>query len=462
MSSVQPPSPRVTDSQPSTLEGWLERLEQQHPVSIDLGLERVARVASRLGLGPGGEEGQLAGRVITVAGTNGKGSTVAMLEALALAHGLKTATYTSPHLLRYNERLRFDGEESSDATLIEGFARVEAARLEGEPVSLTYFEAGTLAGLWAIARHRPDIAILEVGLGGRLDAVNVIDADVGVVTTVAQDHAAFLGTDLEGIGREKAGILRAGRPAVLGSAALPASVHEVATSLGAQVHCLTSEFSRRADAEGWTWQGHDAQGGRLTLAALPDPDLPLDNAATALQALALAGVSLDAVACRRALAEVVLAGRMQWRGNWCLDVGHNPHAAAYLAERLSRRYCTGRRIALLGMLGDKDADGVVSALADVIDAWVPATLGGERARPAAALAELIRDRDGEVLTLAESPAAGAAWLEAYLNDDDQVLVCGSFFTVAEVLARWETAEPASSTLSRQPRGRQGGEPGRDE
>ncbi|RAR64350.1 dihydrofolate synthase/folylpolyglutamate synthase [Onishia taeanensis] len=447
MSAVQPPSSRVSDRQPSSLEGWLERLEQQHPVSIDLGLERVAKVAARLGLSQTGAaervdarvEARVADKIITVAGTNGKGSTVAMLDALARAHGLTTATYTSPHLLRYNERLRLDGEEASDATLVGGFARVEAARLEDEPVSLTYFEAGTLAGLWAIGQRHPDLAILEVGLGGRLDAVNVIDADVGVVTTVAQDHAAFLGTDLEGIGREKAGILRAGRPAVLGSASLPASVHDTAARLGSQVHCLAREFTQSAAAEGWCWQGHDAQGEGLALTALPDPGLPLDNAASALQALALAGVTLEAEACRRAFREVVLAGRMQWRGNWCLDVGHNPHAAAYLADRLSQRPCAGRRVALLGMLADKDADGVVTALAEVVDAWVPASLGGDRARSAGDLADLIRSRGGKVMSLADSPAAGAAWLEAHLEAEDEVLVCGSFFTVAEVLARWESS-----------------------
>ncbi|GKW49533.1 bifunctional tetrahydrofolate synthase/dihydrofolate synthase [Halomonas sp. NCCP-2165] len=421
---------------PSTLDAWLERLERQHPVSIDLGLERVARVARRLGL----DAGPIAERVITVAGTNGKGSTVAMLEALGRAHGLSTASYTSPHLLRYNERLRFDGEEADDATLIAGFAAVEAARLEGEAVSLTYFEAGTLAALWAIARHRPALAILEVGLGGRLDAVNVIDPDVAVVTTVAQDHAAFLGDDLEGIGREKAGILRAGRPAVLGSTDLPASVAEVADTLGAVRHTLGEDYRREAAAEGWAWQGLNAEGDALHLAALPDPGLPLDNAATALQALALAGVTLDAAACRRALAGVTLAGRMQWRGQWCLDVGHNPHAAAYLAARLAERTLApgARRYALLGMLGDKDAEGVVTALAPVIDGWVCATLDGERARRAAALAEVVRGAGGEVVAELDSPRVAADWLAARLDEADEVLVCGSFFTVADVLAGWQS------------------------
>lgn len=429
MSSPESPSP----DQPATLAGWLERLERQHPVTIELGLERVAEVGRRLGL----TSRPIAERLVTVAGTNGKGSTVAMLEALARAHGLSTAAYTSPHLLRYNERLRLDGVEADDATLIEGFEAVEAARLSFDPISLSYFEAGTLAALWSIARRRPALAILEVGLGGRLDAVNILDADVAVVTTVAQDHADYLGTDLEGIGREKAGILRAGRPAVLGSRELPASVQRVAADLGARVHALDEQFSRAGEANAWAWRGRGRDAEALAIDGLPDPGLPLDNAATALQALALAGLDLDDGACRRALGEVQLAGRMQWRGNWCLDVGHNPHAARYLAARLAARPCPGRRIGLLGMLADKDAEGVVEALEGVIDAWVTASLEGPRGRTAEALAGLLEARGLRVLERAVSPGAGAAWLEARLGEADEALVCGSFFTVAEVLARWQ-------------------------
>ncbi|MDI5985827.1 bifunctional tetrahydrofolate synthase/dihydrofolate synthase [Halomonas sp. M4R5S39] len=420
---------------PISLDAWLARLEAAHPVGIDLGLERVAEVARRMGL----LEAPLAGRVITVAGTNGKGSTVAMLEALARAHGLSTVAYTSPHLLRYNERLRLAGMEADDATLIDGFAAVEKARLDGEPVSLTYFEVGTLGALHAIARRPPDLAILEVGLGGRLDAVNVIDPDVAVVTTVARDHAAFLGDDLEGIGREKAGILRAGRPAVLGSMTLPASVRAVASELGAAVYVLGEAFRRQGDADGWTWAGQGGAGESLTLAGLPDPGLPLDNAATALQALALTGLPLDPDTCHRALARVELPGRMQWLGRWCLDVGHNPHAATYLAERLQARPCAGRTIALLGMLGDKDADGVMTALAPAVDAWVAVGLAGERARTADDLAERLVARGEDVWHRAASPAEGASWLAARLAPEDRVLVCGSFFTVGEVLAWWQSS-----------------------
>ena len=428
---------------PITLDAWLARLEAAHPVGIDLGLERVAEVARRMGL----RDGPIAGRVITVAGTNGKGSTVAMLEALARAHGFTTATYTSPHLIRYNERLRLNGEEADDATLMAGFVAVERARQDGEPVSLTYFEVGTLGALWAMARQPADIAILEVGLGGRLDAVNVIDPDVAVVTTVAQDHAAFLGTDLEQIGREKAGILRAGRPAVLGSTSLPASVREVAAALGAEVHALGEGFWREGEGEVWRWTGQGPTGpgdgeSPITLSELPDPGLPLDNAATALQALALAGVSLETPACRRALSSVQLPGRMQWLGQWCLDVGHNPHAAAYLSGRLASRPCAGRTFALLAMLGDKDAEGVIAALTPVVDGWVTASLAGARARSADDLAARLAEQGADVLHRAASPSAGAAWLVERLALEDRVLVCGSFFTVGEVL-EWLAQDPAT-------------------
>ncbi|MCI0510648.1 dihydrofolate synthase/folylpolyglutamate synthase [Chromohalobacter marismortui] len=409
------------------LEDWLVRLERQHPVAIDLGLERVTAVAVRLGL----NAKSLAGRVITVAGTNGKGSTVAMLDALVREHGWHSAAYTSPHLQRYNERLCFDGQEVDDAALVEAFEAVEAARLADEEISLTYFEVGTLAALWLIKRQQPDIALLEVGLGGRLDAVNVVDPDVAVVTTVAQDHAAFLGTHLDTIGQEKAGIMRSKRPAVLGSAVLPASVRQHADSLEAPVFALGERFGWQDAADGWQWQGETATGEPLYLHALPDPHLPLDNAATALQALTLVGVALEETACRRAFERAILAGRLQWQGAWCLDVGHNPHAAAYMATYLSRRPLRGRRFCLLGMLADKDAKGVIEALASQIDAWVPVSLSGDRARDAEQLAALLSARDAQVMQCAASPDVGVRWLHANMDSGDEVLVCGSFWTVAE-------------------------------
>ncbi|MEE3215503.1 MAG: folylpolyglutamate synthase/dihydrofolate synthase family protein [Pseudomonadota bacterium] len=441
---------------PTTLDAWLARLEAAHPVGIDLGLERVAAVAGRLGL----TAEPIAEAVITVAGTNGKGSTVAMLEALGRAHGMTTAAYTSPHLVRYNERLRLDGREASDAVLMEGFARVEQARLSPTPVSLTYFEVGTLAALWTIAQAKPQLAVLEVGLGGRLDAVNVVDPDVAVVTTVAQDHAAFLGNDITVIGREKAGIMRSGKPAVLGSTALPDSVPGHAARIGATVFALGQAFqhasylsapqspsgsvTQQDSGASWSWQGTALDGATVRVGNLPDPGLPRDNAASALQALWLARGSLEASACQAAFAQVSLPGRMQWQGRWCLDVGHNPHAAAYLATRLhSRRHAlggdepSGRLWCLIGMLEDKDADGVLAELAPVVDGWVPVTLEGARGRPSQDLAARIEQLGGVVMHQADTPDAGADWLESRFGDADDILVTGSFFTVAAILARWE-------------------------
>ncbi|WP_422102182.1 bifunctional tetrahydrofolate synthase/dihydrofolate synthase [Vreelandella sp.] len=418
---------------PNTLAAWLHYLETLHPVGIDMGLERVSLVAKRMGL----LERPIANKVITVAGTNGKGSTLAMMDAIARAHGWRAGTYTSPHLLRYNERVTIDGREASDQRLVEGFQQVEDARLQEPMVSLTYFEAGTLCALWCLANASLDVAILEVGLGGRLDAVNIIDADVAIVTTIALDHANFLGTDLEQIGREKAGIFRPLKPAVLGSQSLPASVLDSAIEIAARSYALGSAFSHSAgDQVGapWCWHGLTAEGDTLSLDGLPDPGLPIDNAATALQSLALAGLSLQLNIVCKALRTVTLSGRMQWVGQWCLDVGHNPHAAQYVARRLPAPPKGGRQWALIGMLNDKDADGVIQALMPSITDWVCVTLDGERGRSAVELAERITSQGGHVYYCADSPAAGAAKLAKQLAPEDRVLATGSFFTVAELLA----------------------------
>ncbi|MCM2971433.1 bifunctional tetrahydrofolate synthase/dihydrofolate synthase [Larsenimonas suaedae] len=422
-------------SQTKTLDQWLVELERNHPVAIDLGLERIEPVARRMGL----FDGKIASKVITVAGTNGKGSTVAMIEALALSHGLGCASYTSPHLFKYNERVRLDGAPVDDATLVMAFECVDAAR---DGISLTYFEAGTLAALHVFKTRAPDIAVLEVGLGGRLDAVNIIDPDVAVVTTVDRDHAAFLGTDLEQIGLEKAGILRKGAPAVLGSKTLPASVARYAQTLGAApVYQLESQFRRTdADERGrWHWQGLDRHGERLGLSELIDPGLPLDNAATALQAFSLAHEPLSADAIAQALGRITLPGRMQWleRGGrrWCLDVAHNPHAARYVAGQLVRQ--PGPRLGVLAMLSDKDAAAVVAELEGVIDGWILAGLDGDRARTGDELAEVVRASGARVIGTHDDVSSAIASLSVSKGADEfeaaSVLVCGSFFTVAEAL-----------------------------
>ncbi|MGP9675081.1 MULTISPECIES: bifunctional tetrahydrofolate synthase/dihydrofolate synthase [unclassified Halomonas] len=419
---------------PKSLAEWLQHLETLHPVGIDLGLERVSRVAERMGL----FKRPIANRVVIVAGTNGKGSTVAMVDAVARAHGWHVGTYSSPHLLRYNERVRINGQEAGDACLVEGFERVEQARLEAPEISLTYFEAGTLCALWCLAQAELDLAVLEVGLGGRLDAVNIINADVAVVTTIAQDHASFLGTDISQIGLEKAGIFRPLRPAVLGSESLPGSVADAAIALAAPVYRLGLAFNHSAEENShlpWCWSGLTATGETLSLDALPDPGLPVDNAATALQALALTGLTLTLKATQNALASVNLLGRMQWIGQWCLDVGHNPHAATYVARHLPVPPDTGRQWAVIGMLNDKDVDGVIAALAPRITDWVCVTLDGERGHTANELAERIKAHGGCVRLCADSPEAGVDAMAEMLTDKDRILVTGSFFTVAALLAR---------------------------
>lgn len=423
----------------STLTEWLEHWERLHPVGIDMGLSRVREVARRMRL----LASPLAPKVVTVAGTNGKGSTLALMAAVAGAHGLRVGTYTSPHLVRYNERVTLNGEPVSDEQLVAGFQAIEQARLKAPEVSLTYFEAGTLCALWCFANAELDLVLLEVGLGGRLDAVNIIDADIGIVTTIALDHANFLGTDLAQIGREKAGILRAHCPAVLGSEQLPASVAETANRLEAPLFTLGEAFRAvRHDNGQWTWHGQAADRQDMTLSPLPHPSLPMDNAATALQVLTLTGLSLDAEATQAALARVQLPGRMQWIGQWCLDVGHNPHAAAYVASRLQntplQEAPKGRLWCLIGMLDDKDAEAVIVKLLPVVTDWVCVSLAGPRGRSAETLATAIEHQGGRVHHCAATPEKGAEWLGHCLSSGDIVLATGSFFTVGALL---ETSLP---------------------
>lgn len=421
---------------PNSLADWLAHLETLHPVGIDMGLDRVTEVANRMGL----LERPVAKHVIMVAGTNGKGSTLAMMDAVARAHGWRAGTYTSPHLVRYNERVTINGRHASDAQLIDGFEQVEKARTRAPEVSLTYFEAGTLCALWCLSQEELDLALLEVGLGGRLDAVNIIEPDVSIVTTVALDHADYLGTDLEQIGREKSGIFRPLKPAVLGSTSLPVSVPDTAIAMASTIYAQGVGFKHSAGVKApgdlttpWCWHGLTPEGDTVSLDALPDPGLPIDNAATALQALALVGLDFDTALTTQAFRGLIVAGRMQWIGQWCLDVGHNPHAARYVANRLPAPLEGGRQWALIGMLEDKDADGVIDALLDRVTDWVCVSLDGERGRSAADLGQRIEAKGGTVRALADSPEAGVHAIEAELGEHDRVLAMGSFKTVAALL-----------------------------
>ncbi|MFO7541271.1 MAG: bifunctional tetrahydrofolate synthase/dihydrofolate synthase [Thiobacillus sp.] len=411
-----------------SLADWLARLERLHPSAIELGLDRVRRVKDAMGLAPDFP-------LIIVGGTNGKGSTCAYLEAILGAAGYRTGLYTSPHLLHYNERVRIAGRSASDAELVHAFERVDAARGD---TSLTYFEFGTLGAMAQFIEAAVDVAILEVGLGGRLDAVNVFDADAAIVTSVDLDHMDYLGDTREKIGFEKAGIYRAGRPAICSDPVPPVSLVEHARKIGARLHCIDREFSILREGDVWTFRGQDT-----FLPALPLPTMAgscqLRNAAGALAALATLTERLPAneKAVRQGLVAAQVPGRFQRVSrspDIILDVAHNPEAARALAATLREQPVAGRTLAVVGMLADKDASAVFAALSDEIDAWWTCTPVSPRARAASALADILRSSLGSVAVTVQ-PDVNAALAEARstARDGDRILVFGSFLTVAAVL-----------------------------
>jgi len=416
-----------------TLEDWLAHISAQHPAAIALGLDRVREVWQRVIPAEAGIQPKLAPAVVTVGGTNGKGSTCAILERILLESGYRVGLYTSPHIERYNERVRIQGEEASDELLAEAFERVEKARGD---VALTYFEYGTLAAFAAFAGAKLDAVILEVGLGGRLDAVNVIDADVSCVVTVDMDHMAFLGNDRDSIGFEKAGIYREGRPAIYGDTNPPKRLVQHAETIGAKLLLLGRDFGFETHERQWDFFG--PFGARR---ALPMPALrwrwQLKNAAVALTALDMLAerlpVSLGEV--KKGLALVSLPGRLQvvpGRPSIVLDVAHNPQAARSLASGLGDMPYAPRSLGVFAILADKDADGVIAAMRDRIDAWYVSAAQAERAASAAQVADALRKQGlgDRVRTFA---TVGAA-LEAARRDagpDDRIVVFGSFYTVAE-------------------------------
>lgn len=414
-----------------TLQDWLTYLEQLHPVAIDMGLERSREVATRLGLK------RLAPRVITVTGTNGKGSTCAFIARMLMGHGCRVGVYSSPHLLRYNERVRIDDCEVSDEALCEAFAAVEAARGD---VSLTYFEMGTLAAFWLFERAALDAVVLEVGLGGRLDAVNLIDADVAVVTNIALDHADWLGDSRESVGFEKAGIFRAGTPAVCGDVDPPSALLDTASALGSPLFLRGRDFDLTISQDSWQFHGRDHAGHSLQLSDLPRLALPLENAALALQVFALLGMPWQPGVLQQALLDTRVTGRLDrreiiWRGrrvNILLDVGHNPHAAGYLAQYLQLHPVAGRRLAVFGLLADKDLCGVLKQLLPVVDDWAVAPLDAPRSRPGEQLHEALMER-GACATLYASIAEALEEQCSRAAEGDELLVFGSFYCVAEAL-----------------------------
>lgn len=414
---------------PTTLTQWLDHQQRQHPQTIELGLARVREVAQRLGLlAPGCP-------VITVAGTNGKGSTAHTCAALLTAMGRRTGLFTSPHLLRYTERIRIDGAQIDEPTLLAAFAAIEARR---GATPLTFFEYNTLAALWCFRARATTAIVLEVGLGGRLDASNIIDADVAVICSIGLDHTDWLGSTLAAIGAEKAGILRAGRPVVFGTQALPDSVWQQAAALACPVRCAEREFTWQVGAAGrWRFSC-----GALRLDDLPAPalagDIQYRNAATALAAvLALPGVPPPtAMQVAAGLAAVQLAGRLQvipGPVEWILDVAHNVAAAGVLAGALAARPCAGRTLAVFAALTDKDAPGIVAALAAQVDAWILCDLHEARGQRAHELQQRVGRWPAEV-TLAADVGAGCELARQRARAGDRIVVCGSFHVVGPALA----------------------------
>jgi dihydrofolate synthase/folylpolyglutamate synthase len=416
------------------VDAWLQGQAGLNPRDIELGLERMRRVWERLG-GP-----QPAPLVITVGGTNGKGSCVALLEAILTAAGYRVGCYTSPHLQRYAERVRIAGEPAQEQALLAALQRAADARA-GTP--LTYFELGTLAAWLLFAAAGLDVAVLEVGLGGRLDAVNLIDADVALVSGIALDHQDWLGPDREAIGREKAGIFRPDRPAICADPDPPQSLLTHARQIGAELRLLGRDFAAEPAGEQWHWRAGARQRLALPLPALRGPH-QLRNAAGVLAAL-------DAVAERlpvdqRAVREGLLAARLPGRfqvervqgTTWVLDVAHNPEAAVALRTNLGMQFVAGRTLAVLGMLGDKDVAGVVAPLRDQVDEWHLAGLDDPRGLTAEALAERLRaagapGQQEPSLVLHPDPASALAAVAAAAGAADRVLVFGSFVTVGAAL-----------------------------
>ena len=409
-----------------TLDDWLAHISAQHPATIALGLDRVRDVASKMSL-------DSPALTITVGGTNGKGSTCAILERISIEAGYRTGLYTSPHLLRYNERVRIDGTDAADEALVASFEEVERAR---GATPLTYFEYGTLAALALFRDAGLDLTILEVGLGGRLDAVNVVDTDCAIVVSVDLDHQAYLGNDRESIGFEKAGIFRPGKPALFGDRDPPRRLVEHAGAIGADLQVLGKDFGFEVFDRQWEFRGR--RGARH---ALPIPALrgawQLKNASAALAALDEVAeklpISLGEI--KRGLATVTLPGRLQvlpGRPAIVLDVAHNPHAARSLADGLLDMGFFENTIAVFGMLADKDIDGVVEVLRERIDRWFVAAPQAERAATAAPLRQAIESRGLAARGFVSIAAAlDAARREAGAND--RIIVFGSFYTVAEAL-----------------------------
>ncbi len=420
----------------TTLTEWLTWQQTLHPNAIDLGLDRLNRTMARL------RWRRPDIPVVTVAGTNGKGSSVALLSRIWGEAGYRVGTFTSPHLLRYNERIVIADREASDASLVAAFERIDAAR---GPDTLTYFEFNALAALLVFETAGLDAIVLEVGMGGRLDAANIVDADVALVTSIGLDHCEWLGPDVESIGREKAGIFRSGRTAIFGSGVMPESIQSVADTVGAKLLRHGRDFGWQRSDDRWSWHGV-----RSSLSDLPPPalfgDVQFDNAAAVLAVLEdlseRLAVPRDAV--ERGLRKVRIAGRFQRirrRSEWILDVAHNPAAARVLATQLASYPTSGRTIAVCGILGDKDIEGICSALQPYIGTWIVAGLSGDRSIGPADLAARLRQCGANVIATADDVSSACAKAASVVEPSDRIVVFGSFLTVGAAV-EWLEGESA--------------------
>jgi dihydrofolate synthase/folylpolyglutamate synthase len=421
----------------SRLAEWLSWQETLHPKAIDLGLERLYRTLERL------DWRTPACPVITVGGTNGKGSCVALLSSILTSAGYRVGTFTSPHLVRYNERIHVAGHEVADASLIDAFERIDQAR-GGE--TLTFFEFNALAALLLFEAANLDAIVLEVGMGGRLDAVNLVDADVALVTSIALDHCEWLGADVETIAVEKAGIFRHARPAVFGSRAMPNTIETQARKIGSQLLRLGVDFDFERQAGRWSWWGN---GDSTRLDALPPPglfgDTQYENASSVLQVLQCVSDRLPVArtAIEDGLRSVSLAGRFQvipGAIEWILDVAHNPAAAQTLASQL-RLDSARRTLAVCGVLGDKDIEGIASELRTSFAEWIIAGLSGGRAVDPNVLAQRLRGEGANVTAVAATVADACRLAQTRAAPGDRIVVFGSFLTVGPAL-EWLHRDPS--------------------
>ncbi len=421
-----------------SLSDWLDWQEQLHLSEIDLGLERIGKVASTLGITC------LPFPIITVAGTNGKGSSVAMLESILRAQGYQTGAYTSPHLIHYNERITINNQSVSDAQICAAFETIDQARLNtlddaGKAISLTYFEFGTLAAILCFIEQKVDVALLEVGLGGRLDAANLWDASIAIITGIAIDHESWLGSDRETIGREKAGIMRKNQPIICGDPKPPQSIRDEANRIGARLYQINQDFHYEKKTQDWYWKGWDKQTMQLPLPALKG-EFQLNNAATVVAALHLFSekkMPISQQAYEQGLSKVSVPGRMQvlqTSPQWLVDVAHNPQSAEQLANYLKNNPAKGETHAIFSMLADKDIEQVISIMQPFIDRWHIVALHGKRAQPLEKLSQQLRRSANAPVIIQHSDFTSICkHLKKSVKSEDRVVAFGSFLVVSAVL-----------------------------